>query len=172
MLLTGNYSFHTLFLQPELWHKQSFSSRVNRQDKIGTLPLSQIEILFLKPLGYWMCWGWHLCHLWYLGHWLYFPKGAVAGYYPTGLVGVLWLCPLYSACVHPHTVADTCSGYAGMVASQGLGAAFLTVQKWLMILLSWAVWGWVKSEVWSTFKLGMQTWGDGFKGSFNAKHLS
>lgn len=103
MLLTGSDSLHTLFLQPELWHKQSFSSRVSRQDKIGVLPLSQIEILFLRMLGYWMYQGWHPCHLWYLGHWLYFPKGAVAD---TRLVGVLWLCPVHVLSIQSPTRAQ------------------------------------------------------------------
>lgn len=164
MLLTGNDSLHTLFLQPELWHKQSFSSRVSRQDKIGVLPLSQIEILFLRLLGYWMYQGWHPCHLWYLGHWLYFPKGAVAA---TRLAGVLRLCPVH---VLSRPVTDTCSGCPGVVASQGSGAALLTGQKLIMILLTWLVRGMVKSEVWSTSKSGMQTLGDGFKWSFLAKH--
>lgn len=127
MLLTGNDSLYTLFLQPELWHKQSFSSRVNRQDKIGVLPLSQIEILFLKLLGYWMYQGWHPCHLWYLGHWLYFAKGAVA---PTRLVGGLWLCPVYSACVLPVCVLPVQSQTRAQVIQVWLPAKGQELLSW------------------------------------------
>lgn len=168
-LLTRSDSLHTLFLQPELWHKQSFSSWVNRQDKTGALPLSQIEILFLKLLGYWMCQGWYLWSHWSLGHWL-LSKGCCSrvvfhkvGRNAVAVSCVLWVCS-------SHTVTDMRSGCPGVVASQGSGAVLLTVQNLLMILLTWTGWGWMKSEVWSTSNSGMQTLGDGFKGSFNAKH--